>query len=78
MVNALSERAVFFVSKGCVVTDHSIEEPFFRLGSPEEVENIFAKTLSGKKLTKEEIDIYKTSLFIELGKIYNSHNLGMQ
>lgn len=78
LVNALAKRAAFFVSKGCVVTDHSIEEPFFKLGSPEEVENIFAKTLSGKKLTKEEIEIYKTSLFIELGKIYNSHNLGMQ
>ena len=73
-----SKRVAFFVSKDCVVTDHSIEEPFFKLGSPEEAENIFAKTLSGKKLTKEEIEIYKTSLFIELGKIYNSHNLGMQ
>lgn len=78
LVNALSKRVAFFVSKDCVVTDHSIEEPFFKLGSPEEAENIFAKTLSGKKLTKEEIEIYKTSLFIELGKIYNSHNLGMQ
>lgn len=78
LIETLSKRAAFFVSKGCVVSDHSIEDPFFRLGSPEEVENIFAKTLSGKKLTKEEVEIYKTSLFIELGKIYNSHNLGMQ
>lgn len=78
LIDALSKRVAFFVSKGCVVSDHSIEEPFFRLGSSEEVENIFTKTLSGKKLTKEEIEIYKTSLFIELGKIYNSYNLGMQ
>ena len=78
LIKAMAKRVEFFVSRGCVVTDHSIEEPFFRLGTTEEVEAIFKKALEGIKLSQEEIETYKTMLFLELGRIYNKHNLGMQ
>ena len=78
LVKALKERIKFFVERGCLVTDHSIEEPFFQLASKEKVNEILKKALEEKKLTKEEKDIYKTVLFIELGKEYKKYDLGMQ
>lgn len=78
LVKALKERVKFFVERGCLVTDHSIEEPFFQLASEERINEILKKALEEKELTKEEKDIYKTALFIELGKEYKKYNLGMQ
>ena len=78
LMKALEYRVEFFKSVGCVVTDHSIEEPFFILDRENQIETIFKKVLCGEKISKIEIDIYKTKLFIELGKIYHKNELAIQ
>lgn len=78
LIKVLEERVKFFVEQGCLVSDHSIEEPFFVETTDECAEKSFAKVLRGETLTKEEINSYKTRLFINLGKIYHKYNLGMQ
>ena len=78
LVEALKMRIKFFVERGCLVTDHSIEDPFFQLASKEKINEVLKKALEGKELVKEEKDIYKTAIFIELGREYKKYNLGMQ
>lgn len=78
LVLALSNRVKFFKENGCLITDHSLETPFYARGSQKEVEDIFSKRLQEKKLTKLEEDTYKTEIFLALGRIYHKNNLGMQ
>ena len=77
-IEALKSRVKFFVERGCLVTDLSLEEPFFRLVNDEEIERIFQKALSRTELTCEEREAYKTMLFVELGREYKKYDLGMQ
>ena len=78
LIEALEKRVEFFVENGCVVTDHSLEAPFYRRDTENKIEEIFSKRLAGEALTKEEADIYKTEIFLALGKIYYKNDLGMQ
>ena len=68
------------MERGCLVTDLSLEEPFFKIGkNEEEIERIFQKALTGAEgLTAEEREAYKTALIIKLGREYKKYNLGMQ
>lgn len=78
LIEVLEDRVKFFKEQGCLVSDHSIEEPFYINTTDEYAEEVFAKALKGETLSKEEINTYKTRLFINLGKIYHKYNLGMQ
>lgn len=78
LVEALKKRVEYFVNMGCLVTDLSLEEPFFNVVSHDKIEEIFQKILACRELTKEETEAYKTMLFIELGREYKKYDLGMQ
>lgn len=78
LLEVLERRIEFFKEKGCLVTDHSIEIPFFKRDTENKIEDIFRKRLENIQLTCEENEIYKTELFIELGKIYYKNDLAMQ
>ena len=78
LVTGLKARVKFFVENGCLVTDLSMEEPFFKMATPEELETLFSKVLKREKLTSDEVEAYKTALFVELGKEYKKYDLGMQ
>ncbi|MGL5745533.1 MAG: glucuronate isomerase [Cetobacterium sp.] len=78
LVAVLETRVEYFKANGCLVTDHSLEAPFFTRDSENKIEEIFKKRLADEKLTKEEADIYKTEIFLALGKIYYKNDLGMQ
>ncbi|MGL5935765.1 MAG: glucuronate isomerase [Cetobacterium sp.] len=78
LVAVLETRVEYFKANGCLVTDHSLEAPFFTRDTENKIEEIFKKRLSNEKLTKEEADIYKTEIFLALGKIYYKNDLGMQ
>ncbi|MGL4981867.1 MAG: glucuronate isomerase [Treponemataceae bacterium] len=75
---ALEKRIKFFKDNGCLVTDHSLETPFFARDTENKIEEIFAKRLSDTELSKTEEDIYKTEIFLLLGGVYHKYNLGMQ
>lgn len=78
LIESLEKRVDFFREMGCVVTDHSIEVPFFMCDVDNSIEQIFQKKIAGHTLSDKEIQVYKTELFISLGKIYYKNNLGMQ
>ncbi len=74
-VAKLVERLDFFVENGCVATDTGMQYVPFKAGNASAV---FEKRMNGGKLTKDEIDIYKTQLLYRLGKEYAKRNLVMQ
>ena len=78
LLEALSYRLDFFKKSGCRVTDHSLENSFYIPASYSEVDEIFHKGLSGKKLTEKELGKYHGYLLSELGKIYAKKGLAMQ
>lgn len=78
LVISLKERVKYFVENGCLVTDLSIEKPFFNFVSDEEIEKIFKKILLEETVTFEELSAYRTKLFVELGREYKKYDLAMQ
>lgn len=75
---ALIERIDYFKSIGCLVSDHSLETPFYKDSTKEEVETILHKRLQNLPLTNEDIQIYKGYLLTFLGKQYHQHEIVMQ
>ncbi len=72
--DALAHRACYFDSVGCVVSDHGLDTLEYAPSTPAECEAIFAKAMSGEKLSALEIGKYKGALMVFLGRVYN--NLG--
>jgi glucuronate isomerase len=65
LIDALQERHNFFAKAGCKLSDHGIEEFYAEDYTLTEIEQIFAKALSEKKLTREEILQFKSALMFE-------------
>ena len=53
------ERIAYFNANGCRLADHALEYIPYAEGDPKAV---FKKRIAGKKLTKEEIDVFKTAI----------------
>ena len=68
--SALKERAYYFDAVGCVCSDHGLDTVEFAEAAEEECEAIFKKALRGEKLTSLEVEKYKGSLMVYLGRIY--------
>lgn len=85
IVEALKKRLAFFVSMGCRVSDHSLENEFYLppVGGAERVtreaaDRVLAKRLSGSELTEEEAAVYHGYILREMGKAYASYGMVMQ
>lgn len=63
-LSALKSRHDFFASKGCSVSDHGLEHLYIAEYTAAEVNNVFNKIRSGKKLLSEEIDKFKAAMLI--------------
>ena len=76
MIEAVYKRIEFFHENGCRVSDHALD------GAPYaeniDVEAVFKKAMNGEKLTKEEIEGYKSSTLIALAKKYTELDWCMQ
>lgn len=77
-LNALESRVRFFHSVGGRVSDHAIDEMVFAKATQEEVEQIFAEALQGKKVSAEGEKKYKTYTLVFLGKLYSELDWAMQ
>lgn len=74
-LKAIDSRMLFFNEHGCKLSDFGMEGALrFVEYTEAEVSQIFEKGLRNETLTSEEIDTYKSFLFIYLGKKY--HELG--
>jgi glucuronate isomerase len=61
-LDALKSRHDFFSTMGCSVSDHGLEQVYAEEYSQQEIENIFTKIRSGKKLTREENLKFKSAM----------------
>lgn len=66
-IEAIRLRHDFFHKNGCGISDHGIEVPYAEDYSQKEIENIFQKILSSKKLNIEEILKFKSAMMYEFG-----------
>lgn len=74
VAQALSKRIAFFDSMGCRAADHGLDYVMFRQAPECDIDAAFRKALSGKALTKAEIESYQTYLLLHCGREY--HRLG--
>ena len=75
---ALKNRMEFFTSQGCCVSDHALEYVMYVPADDAELDAIFAKSISGKTVTKEEELKYKTAFMLFAAKEYNRMGWIMQ
>ena len=77
-LTALASRVDYFDAHGCRSSDHGIEVMFYEEATKEEVATIFQKRLAGERLTKKEIEQYKTYTLLTLGELYADKGWAMQ
>ncbi|MDR2183996.1 MAG: glucuronate isomerase [Clostridiales bacterium] len=75
---AMQKRVDFFHEMGCRASDIGMDAVVFEEYSPFEIDVIFNKATSGKQLTQEEIDKYRTSLMVDLGIMYADKGWAVQ
>ena len=71
LLDALRQRADFFESMGCKLSDHGIETAYADDFTDEEVNYIFQKVRLGHALNELEIDKYRSALLYYLGEMYH-------
>ncbi|MDR1699707.1 MAG: glucuronate isomerase [Lachnoclostridium sp.] len=75
---ALIKRLDYFVSHGCVLTDHGLDYSEFEAVSADEIEEIFQKSMMQRELNLHELRAFRTMGMLFLGKEYAERNLAMQ
>ena len=75
---ALHIRLDYFGKRGCCVSDHALEYVMCCPASPEEIEAIFAKSLRGEMIQKEEELKFKTAFMQFAAKEYYQRDWVMQ
>ncbi|MBQ8588308.1 MAG: glucuronate isomerase [Clostridia bacterium] len=71
----LDSRIAFFHENGCRLSDHALEYVPFALG---DAKAVFDKKMSGKELTIEEVDVFKTAVLARCAQNYSRLNWTMQ
>lgn len=75
---ALVRRLDYFVENGCLITDHGLDYAEYRPVTEEKMEELVKRSLTGAKLTNEELLQFKTMMMLFLGREYATRNLAMQ
>jgi len=78
LVRALQNRADYFASLGCALSDHSLEFVPFLASTQEEMEEIFSRALAGESLSASDCQAYRTRLMQDLAAIYSQKGWCMQ
>jgi len=78
VIAALEKRLDFFISLGCRSADHGLDYAPYTIHSGGYIEKVFRKALSGKPVTQEEADAYKTKMLIMLSNLYAQKGIVMQ
>ncbi|GAL70817.1 glucuronate isomerase [Jejuia pallidilutea] len=74
-LNAIDKRLEFFNEQGCKLSDFGVGEALSIVEvSKEEVAAVFSKKISGAQLSQNEVNQYRSFLFIYLGKKYHEYN----
>ncbi len=67
-LSALQKRHAFFVSQGCRVSDHGLEEIYAEEYTTTEVAGIFAKIRSGGQLKPDEVRKFKSAMLVNFAQ----------
>ncbi|MEW9698374.1 glucuronate isomerase [Paenibacillus sp. SI8] len=78
LLAALENRANFFDSVGCKVSDHALDYVPYAAATKEEVEQIFQSALQGQAVSLDDEKKYKTYTLVFLSGIYNKLDWAMQ
>ena len=78
LFTALATRMDFFAATGANASDNGLDVFAYADSTREEAEAIFLKARTGATLTEEEVEKYKTQVFLFLGKEYHKRNWVMQ
>jgi glucuronate isomerase len=74
LLRGLRKRADFFVTLGCQLCDHGLEQLYAEDFTHAKADAAYKKALAGKKLTEKEALLYKSAILHYLGEMY--HALG--
>lgn len=69
LLTGLQKRHDFFHDCGCRLSDHGLEQPYYKGFTPLEIERIFAKVRSGKEINYPEVVQFKTSILLDLARM---------
>jgi glucuronate isomerase len=72
LLEAMSKRVDFFHERGCRLSDHGLEHLYFFNENEFSIDTIFFHVISGKKLSKPEIDFFKYTTLLALCKMYHA------
>ncbi len=78
VLSALISRLDYFVSCGCVVTDHALETSVYEEASLDELNAILQKAMAGEKADKLQAEKWRTYMLCSLGREYAKRGLVMQ
>lgn len=74
VIKALLNRADYFHSVGCRVSDQAFDYPPYSIASDDEIDKIFTRALNGERISLDDCDKYRTPVLLALGEKY--HELG--
>lgn len=74
----LTDRFNYFLSLGCIVSDHGFDEFDYVRGNFDDAQKAFDKLINGEKLSSFERTILKSYTLRYLGKLYSENNIVMQ
>lgn len=70
VIKALYNRAEYFNSVGCRISDQSFSYVPYFIEDDEKVEEIFSRRMNGESISREDADAYKTKVLLALGEKY--------
>ncbi|WP_096439651.1 glucuronate isomerase [Alteribacter populi] len=78
LLKVIETKAHYFNKRGCCVSDHGLNIFPFSMCTYDEASAIFKKLILGEKVSRIEVDKYKTYTLVFLGKLYHSLGWVMQ
>ena len=79
LINALEKRIEFFNANGCKLSDHGLEQLYYpEPGIALNIDQLFSKIKKQEKLNVQEIQYFKYSVLLELGRLYHKKNWTQQ
>jgi len=78
LIQALESRHSAFHALGCRASDHGLVAPFATFGSAITVQHVFAKLLQGTAPSRQEADMFKTAVLLEVGRMNAKRGWAMQ
>lgn len=78
LLAGLQKRHSYFHDCGCRLSDHGLEQPYFEEYTLGEIENIFSKVRSGKKVSQHQVRQFKTAILLDLARMDAEKNWTQQ